>query len=80
MAGRRTRFVTWAKRVPDDETPIVYTFKAKEPTGEDRTYYFTSEDTVSFTMMERIRQAWIEKIDRVQNEFEDAWNVILYED
>ena len=68
---RRMRFITWASKDPDDDTKIFYTFRAKE-----KTLYFTSEDTVSFSMMERIRAAWVEKIEKVNN----AWNVIIYED
>lgn len=80
MAKRRIRFITWAKKDPDDETPIVYTFKTKEWDGSSKTLYFTSEDFVSPAMMSRIRAAWVEKIDRVKNEFENCWNVVLYEE
>lgn len=78
--ARRMRFKTWAKKDPDDSTKIVYTFKAKEWDGSTRTHYFTSEDNVPFSMLSRIREAWIEKVERVKNEFEDVWNVVLYED
>lgn len=80
MAKRRMRFVTWCKKDPDDTTKIVYTFKATECDGQKHTMYFTSEDTVPYSLIERLRYAWIEKIDRVKNEFEDVWNVVLYED
>lgn len=73
---RRMRFVTWAKKDPDDETKIFYTFRIKETDKSSKTIYFTSEDTVSYSMIERIRVAWIEKIEKVN----DAWNVIIYED
>ncbi len=76
MAKRRMRFITWARKDPDDTTKIVYTFKAKELDGTSKTLHFTSEDTVSYAMMGRIRSAWVEKIERT----EDAWNVVLYED
>ena len=68
---RRTRFITWAKKDPEDTTPIRYTFK-----GWDKTHHFTSEDTVSPAMMERIRWAWIEKIEKIDG----RWDVILQED
>ncbi len=80
MAKRRMRFMTWARKDPDDETKIVYTFRTKEWDGTTKTMYFTSEDTVAYSMIRRIRAAWIEKIERVQNEFEDCWNIVLYED
>ena len=71
MAKRRTRFITWAKRDPDDERPMKITFK-----GSDGTQKFKSYDVVSYSMMERIRYAWIESIDLVN----DVWNVVIYED
>lgn len=77
---RRTRFGTWAKKDPDDTTKIAYTFKIKEWDGSVKVLYFTSEDKCSYTMLGRIRQAWIEKIERIKNEFEDCWNVVIYED
>ena len=77
---RRTRFGTWCRKDIEDTTKINYTFKMKEWNGTEHTAYFTSEDDCSYTMIGRIRNAWIENITRVQNEFEDAWNVVLYED
>lgn len=77
---RRMRFITWVKKDPDDTTKIVYTFKAKERDGEEKTVCFTSEDICTLSMLNRIREAWIEKIERVHNENEDYWNVVLYED
>jgi hypothetical protein len=76
MAKRRMRFITWAKKDPNDDTKIFYTFRTKEADKSSKTLYFTSEDEVSFSMMERIRAAWVEKIEKVNN----AWNVIIYED
>ena len=78
--AKRMRFGTWCKKDPDDETKIVYTFKMKEWDGSEHTEYFTSEDQQSFSMLHRLRDSWIESIDRVKNEFEDAWNVVLSED
>lgn len=72
MAKRRTRFLTWAKRDPNDERKIVYTFK--ESDGE--VLHFTSEDIVPFSMLSRIRDAWIEQITLKDN----AWYAVLYED
>lgn len=80
MTKRRMRFGTWCRKDPDDETKIVYTFRMKEADGYEHTAYFTSEDGQSYSMLSRLREAWIEKIERVQNEFDDAWNVVLYED
>lgn len=78
--ARRMRFGTWCKKNPDDETKIVYTFKMKEWDGTVRPLYFTSEDDVSLSMINRMRNAWIESIKRVKNEFSDHWCVVLYED
>lgn len=71
--ARRMRFITWAKKDPNDESRIVYTFKtAKE------TMHFTSDDYVNWSIMERIRQAWIEDIK--WNQKGGFWDVVLYED
>ena len=67
---RRTRFVTWASKAPEDERKINYTFK-----GEDGVQTFTSEDTVSSAMINRIAMAWIESIELVGDELV----VTLYE-
>ena len=71
MAKRRTRFVTWARRDPYDDTPLVVTFKAT-----DKVYHFTSEDVIGFAMMDRVRNAWIEDITKVDG----VWKVTIYED
>lgn len=78
--ARRMRFGTWCKKDPDDETKIVYTFKMKEGDGTVNLRYFTSDDSCSYFFLGRLREAWIESITRVQNDFEDAWHVVLYED
>ena len=77
---RRMRYGTWCKKDPEDTTKIVYTFKMKEWDGYKHTELFTSEDPQSFSMIHRLREAWIESIERVQNDFSDHWAVILYED
>lgn len=74
--ARRMRFGTWCRKDPNDETKIVYEFT----TAEGETLYFTSEDSVSFSMLTRIRCAWIEKIEYVSNEFSTHWFAKLYED
>lgn len=78
--ARRMRFGTWCRKDPDDETPINYTFKTKDAFGDDVTMYFTSEDECSYSMIRRLYNAWIESIELVSNEFQHAWNVVLYED
>ena len=77
---RRMRFGTWCRKDLEDTTKIVYTFKMKEWDGTVETRYFTSEDVVSYSMIERIRNAWIESVERIRNEFSDHWYVVLYED
>lgn len=78
--ARRMRFKTWCAKDPEDAIKIVYTFRMKEWDGYEHTEYFTSEDCVSISTLSRLREAWIEKVERVQNEFSDHWNVVLYED
>ena len=69
---RRQRFVTWAKKDPDDETPIDYTFR-----GNDGVHYFNSDcDYCTPSMMERIRNAWVESIKLVNG----RWKVVIYEE
>ncbi len=70
---RRTRFITWCRRDMNDERKINYTFRNFED-GEDA--HFTSEETCSFSTMERIRYAWIESIELI----DDEWHVVLYEE
>lgn len=77
---RRMRFGTWCRKDPEDTTMIVYTFRMKDHNGEEHTKYFTSEDYVSYLLIHRLSNAWIESITRVKNEFEDAWNVVIYEE
>ncbi len=74
MSKRRMRFVTWCRKDPNDETKIVYTFH----TYDGKSMHFTSEDDLEnpYMMLERIREAWIRKIER----FPDHWEVELYEE
>lgn len=81
--ARRMRFGTWCKKDVEDETPINYVFKAKEwewnggrMVRETQVMHFTSEDTVTYAILSRIRNAWVESIERVDG----RWNVVLYED
>lgn len=74
--ARRTRFVTWCKRDPNDDTKIIYTFRMKNADGTEETKRFTSEDEVPFWMLDRIRNAWIKSIARI----DEAWIVEIYED
>lgn len=76
MAKRRMRFGTWCNKDINDSTKIVYEFK----TAEGKTLYFTSEDKQSFSMLARLRYAWIESIEYVSNEFSTHWYAKLYED
>lgn len=78
--ARRMRFGTWCRKDPEDTTKIVYTFRMKEMDGTEHTEYFTSDDACSYSMLSRLREAWVEKIDRIQNEFSDHWYVVLYEE
>lgn len=62
----------------EDTTPIMYTFRMKENDGSVHTVYFTSDDPQSLFMLARTGYAWIEKIERVTNEVQDACDVIVY--
>lgn len=80
MGKRRMRFITWCKKDLEDERKINYTFRNFED-GKDA--HWTSEDTCNFSTMERIRNAWIESIELIKNEFnnpEGEWYAVLYED
>ena len=80
MAKRRMRFGTWCRKDPEDETMIVYAVHFKEWDGTIKTEYFTSDDIVSVSTIHRLREMWIKTVERVKNEFQDAWVVELYED
>lgn len=80
MAKRRTRFITWCKRDVEDETPIRYTLKAKEADGRESVLHFTSDESVSFATLERIRYAWVESITLESDGKGKYWNAVLYED
>lgn len=73
--SRRMRFITWAKKDVKDNTKINYTFKSV-----DKTYQFTSDDNVNYSMLTRIRYAWVESIKKVKTPKGEVWQVILYED
>ena len=76
MSKRRTRFITWAKKDPDDETKISYVFEMHLDDGSRELKTFTSEDPLPFWMLERVRNAWIDSINRTS----EGWYVVLYED
>ena len=76
--ARRMRFKTWCAKDPDDERKINYTFK-----GNDKTYYFTSEDELDLFAFLRVQRAWVESVELIKNEFnnpEGEWYAVLYED
>lgn len=72
MAKRRMRFITWCKKDIHDERKINYTLK----TYDNKIEKFTSEDSVTYSMMVRLQNAWVDTIELVNNE----WNVLLYEE
>ena len=69
---RRMRFITWCKKDVNDERKINYTLKTYEGT----TLKFTSDEEQPYSMLVRLQDAWIEKLELVNNE----WFAILYED
>ena len=72
MAKRRMRFVTWCKKDVDDKRKINYTLK----TQDGKILKFTSEEEQPRSMLNRVRNSWIDKIELVNNE----WFVTLYEE
>ena len=72
MAKRRMRFVTWCKKDVNDERKINYTLK----TYDDKVLNFTSEEEQPRSMLIRLQNAWIDKIELVNNE----WFATLYEE
>jgi len=70
--ARRMRFQTWAKKDPEDTRKIFYVLTDKDGNMEA----FTSEDTVSWSTLERIRNAWVRSIKLGDN----TWYADLYED
>jgi hypothetical protein len=69
---RRMRFGTWCKKDVNDTRKINYTLK----TYENEVLKFTSEEEQPYSMIVRLRNAWIETIELINNE----WFVLLYED
>ena len=72
MAKRRMRFVTWCRKDINDERKINYTFK----TYDGKVLKFTSDEEQPYSMLGRLQDAWIERIDLVNNE----WFASLYEE
>lgn len=72
MAKRRMRFVTWCKKDVNDERKIHYTLR----TYDGKVLKFTSEEEQPRSMLNRVRNSWIDKIELVNNE----WFVTLYEE
>lgn len=72
MTKRRMRFVTWCKKDVNDERKINYTLK----TYDDKVLNFTSEEEQPRSMLIRLQNAWIDKIELVNNE----WFATLYEE
>ena len=70
--ARRMRFVTWCKKDVNDERKIHYTLR----TYDDNVLKFTSEEEQPRSMLNRVRNSWIDKIELVNNE----WFVTLYEE
>lgn len=70
--ARRMRFQTWAKKDPEDTRKIFYCLTGKDGNIE----VFTSEDYVPFSMLERVRNAWVRSIKSNG----ETWYVDIYED
>lgn len=69
---RRMRFGTWCKKDVNDERKINYTLKAYD----GNTLKFTSDEPQPHSMLTRLRYAWIETIELIDNE----WHATLYEE
>ena len=76
---RRTRFITWCKKDPDDERKINYTFKH----ANGFVSHFTSDDELPLNLFLKVQNAWIESVELINNDLENSageWCIILYED
>lgn len=74
------RLKDWWRENIDDERKINYIFINSKT---NKIYYFTNEDSLSHGITERLRHAWIESIELINDEFnnpEGEWYVTLYED
>lgn len=69
---RLLRFLTWCKRDIADERKINYTFR----TYENEVLKFTSEEEQPGSLLVRLQNAWVEKIELINNE----WFVTLCEE
>lgn len=69
---RRMRFVSWCKKDINDERKIHYTLK----TYDEKVLQFTSDDEQPYSMLVRLQNAWIDKIELIDNE----WFATLYEE
>ena len=69
---KRMRFLTWCKKDINDERKINYTIK----TYENEVIKFTSDEPQTNSMLRRLQEMWIDKIELINNE----WFVSLYED
>ena len=72
MEKRRMRYVTRCKKDVNDKRKINYTLK----TYDYKVLNFTSEEEQPRSMLIRLQNAWIDKIELVNNE----WYVTLYEE
>lgn len=69
---RRMRFATWCKKDVNDERKINYTLK----TYDNKILNFTSDEGQPQSMLIRLQNAWIDKIELINNE----WFATLYEE
>ena len=69
---KRMTFLTWAKKDPNDETPLKIVLKP----SKGRAMKFSSEKAITFAEMERLRRAYVRKVEKVN----DVWEIELYED
>lgn len=80
MAKRRTRVRTWAKRDPNDERKIHWTFttwngKTIKATSEQEYAEINRTENILLNP-NRLGEAWIKSINLVNNE----WHIVCYED
>lgn len=77
---KRIRLENWWREDIDDERKINYIFRDSKT---NKTYYFTNEDSWSYGITKRLKHAWIESVELINNKFsnpEGEWYVTLYED
>lgn len=69
---KRMTFLTWAKKDPNDETPLKITLRS----FDGLTMCFDSDTPISHSTMEKLRKSWVSNVKKENG----VWILDLYED